>query len=88
MLEDGAVDEAVRLSSVDSSKPAAKILGLRELIGVSTGAMAVDEARALAQASTRQYAKRQLTWFRHRMADWRWLEPSGNFLTEIFTSVA
>jgi len=42
----------------------------------------------LAQASTRQYAKRQLTWFRHRMADWRWLEPSGNFLTEIFTSVA
>ena len=88
MLEDGAVDEAVRLSSVDSSRPAAKILGLRELIGVSTGAMAVDEARALAQASTRQYAKRQLTWFRHRMADWRWLEPSGNFLTEIFTSLA
>jgi tRNA dimethylallyltransferase len=88
MLGDGAVDEAVRLSSVDSSKPAAKILGLRELVAVSTGAMAVDEARALAQASTRQYAKRQLTWFRHRMADWRWLEPSGNFLTEIFTSVA
>ena len=88
MLEDGAVDEAVRLSSVDSSRPAAKILGLRELIAVSTGAMAVDEARAIAQASTRQYAKRQLTWFRHRMADWRWLEPSGNFLTEIFTSLA
>ena len=88
MLEDGAVDEAVRLSSVDSSKPAAKILGLRELQAVSTGAMAVDEARATAQAQTRQYAKRQLTWFRHRMADWRWLEPSGNFLTEIFTSVA
>jgi tRNA dimethylallyltransferase len=88
MLEDGAVDEAVRLSSVDSSKPAAKILGLRELRAVSTGAMAVDEARATAQAQTRQYAKRQLTWFRHRMADWRWLEPSGNFITEIFTSVA
>jgi tRNA dimethylallyltransferase len=88
MLEDGAVDEAVRLSSVDSSKPAAKILGLRELRAVSTGTMAVDEARATAQAQTRQYAKRQLTWFRHRMADWRWLEPSGNYLTEMFTSVA
>jgi len=88
MLENGAVDEAVRLSSIDASKPAAKILGLRELRAMSTGAMAVDEARSSAQAATRQYAKRQLTWFRHRMADWRWLEPSGNFLTEIFTSVA
>ena len=88
MLEDGAVDEAMRLSSVEPSKPAAKILGLRELQAVSTGAMAVDEARSSAQAATRQYAKRQLTWFRHRMADWRWLEPSGNFITEIFTSVA
>lgn len=88
MLEDGAVDEAVRLSSVHASKPAAKILGLRELQAVSTGAMAVDEARSSAQAQTRQYAKRQLTWFRHRMADWMWLEPSGNFISEIFTSVA
>jgi tRNA dimethylallyltransferase len=88
MLVDGAVDEAVRLSSIDSSKPAAKILGLRELQALSTGAMAVDEAKSSAQAATRQYAKRQLTWFRHRMADWRWLEPFGNFLTEIFTSVA
>jgi tRNA dimethylallyltransferase len=88
MLVDGAVDEAVQLSSVDSSKPAAKILGLRQLQALSTGAMAVDEARSSAQAATRQYAKRQLTWFRHRMADWQWLEPFGNFITEIFTSVA
>jgi len=88
MLVDGAVDEAIRLSSIDSSKPAAKILGLRELRAVSTRTMAVDEAKSSAQAATRQYAKRQLTWFRHRMADWIWLEPFGNFLTEIFTSVA
>jgi tRNA dimethylallyltransferase len=88
MLATGAVDEAGVLSSLPLSKSAAKILGLRELQAVSTGAMAVDEARASAQAATRQYAKRQLTWFRHRMADWMWLAPSGNFLTEIFTSVA
>ena len=88
MLVDGAVEEAVRLSSLDPSKPAAKILGLRQLQALSTGAMAVDEAKSSAQAATRQYAKRQLTWFRHRMADWQWLEPFGNFLTEMFTSVA
>jgi tRNA dimethylallyltransferase len=88
MLATGAVDEAAALSSRPLSRSAAKILGLRELQAVSTGTMAVDEARASAQAATRQYAKRQLTWFRHRMADWMWLAPSGNFLTEIFTSVA
>ncbi|HKD21607.1 MAG TPA: tRNA (adenosine(37)-N6)-dimethylallyltransferase MiaA [Rhizomicrobium sp.] len=87
MLAAGAVEEAARLSSFELSKSAAKILGLRELQAVSTGRMAVDEARSTAQAATRQYAKRQLTWFRHRMKDWTWLEPSGNFLTEIFTSV-
>ena len=35
--------------------------------------------RGPAQAATRQFAKRQLTWFRHRMADWRWLEPCEQF---------
>jgi tRNA dimethylallyltransferase len=88
MLTAGAVEEAARLSSLQLSRSAAKILGLRELRASSTGAMAVEEAVSTAQAATRQYAKRQLTWFRHRMADWSWLETSGNFLTEIFTSVA
>jgi tRNA dimethylallyltransferase len=88
MLEAGAIEEAAALEGIDASKPAAKILGLRELSAVKKGTMALDEARAAAQAATRQYAKRQVTWFRHRMADWLWLEPSGNFLTKIFTTVA
>jgi len=29
----------------------------------------------LAVTASRQYAKRQMTWFRNRFGDWRWIEP-------------
>jgi tRNA dimethylallyltransferase len=35
------------------------------------GELTLDAARAAAQAATRQYAKRQRTWFRSRMKGWR-----------------
>jgi tRNA dimethylallyltransferase len=90
MLTSDAVEEAAALEGLDPAKPAAKILGLRELWAVGAGAMSPDEARTAAQAATRQYAKRQLTWFRNRMADWIWGEGvvSSNFLTEILSHVA
>jgi tRNA dimethylallyltransferase len=73
MLAEGAPDEAVRLEDIDPSLPSAKILGLRELNAVHAGTMSLAEARSAAKTGTRQYAKRQVTWFRHRMADWRWV---------------
>lgn len=90
MLEAGAMDEAAALEGLDSALPAAKILGLRELWAVRAGAQTMDEARAAAQAATRQYAKRQLTWARQRMAGWTWLEQSGsrNFLAELMPHLA
>ena len=44
-----------------------KALGVPDLTQYLRGEMALDEAIRLAQASTRQYAKRQTTWFRHQM---------------------
>jgi tRNA dimethylallyltransferase len=76
MLEDGAMAEAVALAGIEPSSPAAKILGRRELLAASTGAMSLDDAKAAAKLATRQYAKRQLTWFRNRMADWTWMEAN------------
>jgi tRNA dimethylallyltransferase len=37
----------------------------------------LTEAEAIERAiiATRQYAKRQRTWFRGRMADWEWVTP-------------
>ncbi len=78
MLEAGAIAEAERLQDVEPVYPAAKILGLRELNAVRAGSLDMDEARDATNAATRQYAKRQITWFRHRMTDWHWIEDEGD----------
>jgi tRNA dimethylallyltransferase len=74
MIADGALEEAKALEGIRLSPSAAKILGLRELQAVAEGAMALEEAKTLAKTATRQYAKRQMTWFRSRMTDWKWAE--------------
>jgi tRNA dimethylallyltransferase len=73
MLAAGAMAEAVALAGLPPTLPAAKMLGLRELIAAAEGRMTIEEATRLAVTATRQFAKRQTTWFRHRMADWTWL---------------
>jgi tRNA dimethylallyltransferase len=84
MVRQGALEEAKALIGLDPASPAAKALGLRELWRHLTGEITLETAIAEAQLATRQYAKRQLTWFRNRMKDWHWMEdPEGmsNFLT-------
>jgi tRNA dimethylallyltransferase len=90
MLASGAVEEAEALEGLDPALPAAKILGLRELAALRAGTLDLSLAKAAAQAATRQYAKRQLTWFRHRMKDWAWIEAQdlSNILAEILSHVA
>jgi tRNA dimethylallyltransferase len=76
MLEDGAISEAGALAGLDPSLPAAKLLGLRELLGARAGAMTLDDAATAAKIVSRQYAKRQMTWFRQRMRDWAFVETA------------
>lgn len=83
MLDEGALAEAATLQGLDPTLPAAKILGLRELSALQAGAMSRDDAVSLAVTATRQFAKRQVTWFRHRMAEWSWVpvDDSGNYVS-------
>ena len=78
MVEQGAMAEAVRIAALSPAPSAAKILGLRELMAAHRGDMSLEEAMAAAKTASRQYAKRQLTWFRNRMADWNWIEASNS----------
>jgi len=89
MLEDGAQKEAAALKGLDPSLPAAKILGLRELWGLAAGELTEEEVVRLAVTATRQFAKRQTTWFRNRMVEWNWLpaQRSGNILPSILAEV-
>ena len=72
MMEAGALEEARQaLDDWDPKRPSAKAIGARELIAHLRGEMTLNEAREAAIISTRQYAKRQRTWFRARIASWR-----------------
>ncbi len=64
MFEEGLEQEVKRLFKSRLSKTARFAIGLRELKGYFDGHYSLDEARRLIKRNTRQYAKRQLTWFR------------------------
>lgn len=70
MMEQGALDEvrALRAQNLALDRPLMKALGVPELFAHLEGRLSLDEAIARAQRSTRNYAKRQLTWFRHQLA--------------------
>lgn len=75
MLETGALDEArENLPGWSSDRPSAKAIGAAELIAHLRGEMTLGAARDRAVTATRQYAKRQRTWFRARMRDWHPVE--------------
>ncbi|MCA0273759.1 MAG: tRNA (adenosine(37)-N6)-dimethylallyltransferase MiaA [Proteobacteria bacterium] len=72
MLQEGALDEVRRvLPYWDPAALWARAIGAPELVSHLRGDMAIDAARDAAQAASRQYAKRQRTWFRSRMKEWR-----------------
>lgn len=68
MLDKGALDEvrALLAAGVPDAAPVMRALGARELAVHLAGALSLAEATEQAQAATRQYAKRQTTWFRHQ----------------------
>jgi tRNA dimethylallyltransferase len=75
MLGHGGEAEALALAGLDPALPAAKLLGLRQLAAYAQGKLSREEAVALAITATRQFAKRQITWFRNRMGDYAWFDP-------------
>ena len=79
MLDKGALDEVKRLVALglDPDLPAMKAIGVRELQAAMAGQMGFPEAIERAKIATRQYAKRQATWFRHQLGpEWQRLHPS------------
>lgn len=78
MVKTGALDECRDWQRLGLSfdLPSGKAIGVRELCGYLDGRLGLDEAMEQAQIATRQYAKRQRTWFRSRMADWIGLDVS------------
>ncbi len=69
MFDDGAVEEVaalLRRSDMSPDAPVRRAIGVPEIAAMLAGAISRDEAIARAQLATRQYAKRQYTWFRNQ----------------------
>ncbi|MAW98489.1 MAG: tRNA (adenosine(37)-N6)-dimethylallyltransferase MiaA [Sphingomonas sp.] len=69
MVEHGGVEEAMTLAArndVPADAPVRRAIGVPQIIDWQSGRISKEEAVAEAQAATRQYAKRQYTWFRNQ----------------------
>ena len=77
MLEAGALDEvAAELPTWVAARPSARAIGAAELVAHLRGECDLATATAAATLATRHYAKRQRTWFRSRMKNWRAVVPA------------
>lgn len=72
MMTAGAVDEALRLVArgLDAERPAMKAIGVSQLGELGAEVLVRDEAIARSVTASRQFAKRQETWFRNRFSHW------------------
>lgn len=79
MVDQGALDEVRRWHglALPRSLPAARALGAPELLDHLDGKLSLDDAVERAVLATRQFAKRQRTWFRNRMDGWHRIDLSA-----------
>lgn len=72
MVEAGALDEvrALVARGLDPALPAMKAVGVRELAAHLAGETTLEAAIEATRQATRNYAKRQLTWFRNQTPGW------------------
>jgi tRNA dimethylallyltransferase len=90
MLARGAVAEveALLARGLDPALPVMRAIGVSEIAGYLHGEYRLEQARVLGSQATRQYAKRQYTWFRRQPpADWPWLETQNYQIEDIFASL-
>jgi tRNA dimethylallyltransferase len=71
MLEQGAQEEVTALLALGlpAEAPVMKAIGVSQIAAMLKGEMSRDEVMEKGAAATRQYAKRQMTWFRNQMDD-------------------
>jgi tRNA dimethylallyltransferase len=79
MMAEGALEEvrALAARNLDPELPAMKAHGVPWLVRHLRGETGLEDAVEGAKRDTRQYTKRQATWFRNRLPDFAWVEPQG-----------
>lgn len=90
MIEKGLADEVKALLNKGYSKElnSMQALGYKETVQFLEGSISLDEAVELIKRKTRNFAKRQLSWFR-RFENVSWIDPGqdGAILAEIANKI-
>jgi tRNA dimethylallyltransferase len=88
MFRQGAVSEASGLLKKKLSRTCSQAIGLKEINGYLDGQYGLEYAKELMKKNTRNYAKRQLTWFRKDKRIY-WIDlDKGNLIKEIVNKIA
>ncbi len=83
MLERGLVDEARRCFEQQNRPTAAQAIGCKELYPYFRGERSLEDCVEELKLRTRQYAKRQLTWFRRDKRNMRLIIGENDELSDI-----
>ncbi|SIQ18125.1 tRNA dimethylallyltransferase [Rhizobium sp. RU20A] len=79
MMDEGAVEEvrALQALALPADRPVMRAIGVQQIGEMLAGRLSTAEAATLSATATRQYAKRQMTWFRNQMGeDWQRIDPT------------
>jgi len=88
MLGRGLVGEVRNLLAMNPGKTALQAIGYKEIGAYLRGEYSLDETVGLIKKRTRNYAKRQVTWFRTEEGI-RWIDVTGlSTSEEIFRAIA
>ena len=72
MLDNGLLEEAFKnFSTWDEKNPSSKAIGAKELMAFLNDDISMEQLKEKVLIATRQYAKRQRTWFRSKMNSWK-----------------
>lgn len=90
MIEQGALDEVTKLleRGLGPGLPVMRAIGVSSIADFLHGELTREEMIMAGQQATRNYAKRQFTWFRNQpSANWPRLESQKYELSDIFASL-
>ena len=89
MIDAGALEEVRTIADLDAELPALKALGVPHLRRHLAGDISLEEAAARSKTATRQFAKRQMTWFTNQIIADKSLsgQYSESFNKEIFSFI-
>ncbi len=69
MVNSGAIEETKQFLSLPYNFSSAKALGIQEIISYLKGSINIEQVITLSTRKTRQYAKRQITWFSNKVKE-------------------